>query len=93
MDNFPTVVLEYFSTATPVIGSAVGGIPEMLENGELGLLFKRDDVNELAIQMQRLCEDDNLRNELASKSRQAFEQKYQINVHVDNVVNFINSLP
>lgn len=92
MDNFPTVVLEYFSTATPVIGSAVGGIPEMLENGNLGLLFKRDDVNALATQMQRLCEDDVLRNELAVKSRKAFEEKYQDNVHVNKVVKFINSL-
>lgn len=39
-DNHPLLVLEAMARATPVVASAVGGIPEQLEGGRTGLLAK-----------------------------------------------------
>jgi glycosyltransferase involved in cell wall biosynthesis len=39
LDNLPNTVLESFACGTPVVGSAVGGIPEMVRPGETGWLY------------------------------------------------------
>ncbi len=47
------VVMEAFASGTPVIGSRVGGIPDLIHDGETGYLFSRGDVNELANSMRQ----------------------------------------
>jgi len=47
-ENMPLSILEAFAHARPVIGSDIGGIPEMVIDGETGLLFKPGSVAELA---------------------------------------------
>ncbi len=47
-ENMPLSILEAFAHARPVIGSDIGGIPEMVVEGETGLLFKPGSVTELA---------------------------------------------
>ena len=40
IDNFPNTVLESMACGTPVVGSSVGGIPEMVHPGETGWLYE-----------------------------------------------------
>jgi glycosyltransferase involved in cell wall biosynthesis len=42
-DNSPLVIYESFSTGTPVIGSDIGGIPELIKDNYNGFLFKAGD--------------------------------------------------
>jgi glycosyltransferase involved in cell wall biosynthesis len=42
-ENNPLTILESFSFGKPVIGSSIGGIPELIKDGENGFLFKPDD--------------------------------------------------
>lgn len=46
-DNSPLVIYESFTTATPVIGSNIGGIPELIDDGVNGYLFEAGDVQDL----------------------------------------------
>jgi len=46
-DNSPMVIYESFSCRTPVIGSKIGGIPELIEDGFNGYLFEAGNVNVL----------------------------------------------
>jgi len=43
MDNLPTVVMEAMASALPVVSTDVGGIAEMVRNGETGLLVSQND--------------------------------------------------
>src|SRR5262249_60783577 len=47
LENLPLVVLESMACGTPVIGSAVGGIPDMVRPGTTGWLFPAHDVTAL----------------------------------------------
>jgi glycosyltransferase involved in cell wall biosynthesis len=77
-DNLPTVVLEAFSTATPVIGSNSGGIPDMIQSGYNGFLFEPENVEDLAPKMLELITNIDARNKMAINAQETFEAKYSI---------------
>ncbi len=59
-ENMPYSVIEAFGAGTPVIGSRIGGIPELVIDGETGLLCEPGDVRSLADAIMRgvrLCSD------------------------------------
>jgi glycosyltransferase involved in cell wall biosynthesis len=53
-DVLPTVVLESLIAGTPVVGSAVGGIPSMVQTDVNGLLVSPGDAGTLASALRRL---------------------------------------
>ena len=62
------VVFEALAFGKPVIGSRRGGIPEMIRDGENGLLFEPDAPGELRAALQAL-RDDRRRSRLTEKAR------------------------
>ncbi len=59
-ENSPNVILEAFGYKTPVVGSRFGGIIELVDHDESGLLFERGDAQSLAMQLQRLLDEPEL---------------------------------
>lgn len=53
-DPLPRVVFESFCAGVPVVGSRIGGIPEMIEHGRTGHLFEPGDVAGLAAVLSTL---------------------------------------
>ena len=53
-ENFPFSILESLAAGKPVIASRIGGIPELIDDGEDGLLFSPGDADELADCLCRL---------------------------------------
>jgi glycosyltransferase involved in cell wall biosynthesis len=72
MDNLPTVVLEAFSTGTPVVATRAGGIPDMVEHEKTGLLFENEDVEGLYMAMKRLMNDSGFWRELSANAKTKF---------------------
>jgi glycosyltransferase involved in cell wall biosynthesis len=58
------VVLTAFALGTPVVASAVGGLPEYVDDGETGLLVPPGDADALARALTRVLEDATLRGRL-----------------------------
>jgi len=56
-DAFPTVLLEAMAAARPVVATRVGGIPEIVEHGETGLLVEAGDPEALAAAAGVLLDD------------------------------------
>jgi glycosyltransferase involved in cell wall biosynthesis len=47
-ENAPMSILEAYASGTPVLGACIGGIPEMLQDGETGALFESGNAQQLA---------------------------------------------
>lgn len=56
-ENCPFSVMESISLCTPVIGADIGGIPELVEQGQTGELFSSGNVDELCDKIQKLWND------------------------------------
>jgi glycosyltransferase involved in cell wall biosynthesis len=82
-DAFPKVVLEAVTCGTPVIGSAVGGIPEMIQNNENGYLVNPLDSEELANMIVRTVTNKRLKEKLRKKTR--LQQRYSWRVAAEAV--------
>jgi glycosyltransferase involved in cell wall biosynthesis len=79
-DAFPRVILEAMSLGIPVVATAVGGIPEMLEDGISGLLAADGDVGALAAHVTALTADPDLGGRLGRAARERFVAQYRIEV-------------
>lgn len=77
-DIFPTVIAEAMASGKPVISTTVAGIPELVANGNTGLLVPPRDAPALADAMERLARDENLRNDLGRAGRLRIEQEFTI---------------
>jgi glycogen synthase len=69
-DPCPTVVLEAMAHGLPIIGSRIGGIPDLVEDGVSGLLISPNEPARLAESMQVLLADRQLRDKLGAGARQ-----------------------
>jgi glycosyltransferase involved in cell wall biosynthesis len=65
-ENFPHTVVEALAVGTPVIATAVGGVPEVVRDGGNGLLVKPGEPTELAGAIRRFFEDEALRRRLGA---------------------------
>jgi glycosyltransferase involved in cell wall biosynthesis len=70
-ENFPHVLVEALAVGTPVVATAVGGVPEVVRDGENGLLVQAGDVTALAGAIRAVLEDDALHARLAAGARES----------------------
>jgi glycosyltransferase involved in cell wall biosynthesis len=65
-ENLPHTVVEALAVGTPVIATSVGGVPEVVHDGENGLLVPPASPAALTAALRRLLEEDDLRARLAA---------------------------
>ena len=69
MDGIPVALMEAMVTGLPVVSTRVSGIPELVQDGETGLLAPERDAGALADALQRLHGDPALARRLAAQGR------------------------
>ena len=80
------VVLEAMSAGRPVVATAVGGTPELIEDGESGLLVPRHDPAALAGALARLLENRALAERLGAAARRRAETRFAPEDSVDRLL-------
>lgn len=69
MEGLPTILPEAMMCGTPVVATAVGGIPEVVKNGETGLLVPPRDPKSLSHAIADVLENADLEAALSSKAQ------------------------
>jgi glycosyltransferase involved in cell wall biosynthesis len=77
-DVFPTVILEAMASARPVVSTRLAGIPELVVEGQTGMLAPPGDSAVLAQALEQLLRDPKLRSQFGDAGRARIEQHFRI---------------
>lgn len=91
-EGVPRSIVEAMALGKPVIATRVGGIPELLEDGELGMLVPPDDSAALATAMIALASDRDYRKRLSAKGIEAARGKYSFQSHLAQLEQHLDDL-
>src|SRR5258708_1347730 len=91
-ESFGRVILEGFAYSKPVVASAVGGIPEIIRNGENGLLFESGNPEDLAAALQRVFQDPDYAERIARNAIVDVRHRFTLEDNVAGLTIEIDSL-
>ena len=80
-ENSPYAVLEAMGAGKPVIAANLGGLPDLVVEGETGLLFPPGDIAALAGCMARLRNDPAAAAAMGRNARRKIENEYSEDAH------------
>ncbi len=75
-EGLSVALIEGAAAGRPLVGSDIGGIPEVIEHGENGYLFRPGDSRELARSLERLVNDPDLRLRMGQRSRSLYQERF-----------------
>lgn len=77
-EAFPLVNIEAMEHKIAIVSTNEGGIPDMIEDGENGLICERDDADSLADAIEKLLHDKDLRIRLGENGYKKFKANYTL---------------
>jgi colanic acid/amylovoran biosynthesis glycosyltransferase len=92
-DGLPNVIQEALALGTPVVSTDVTGIPEVIRNGQTGLIVPQRDPVALAAAIEQLLADPGLRVRLASNGRRLIEAEFDIRRNTERRRRIFFGLP
>ena len=90
-EGMPVSLMEAAACGVPVVAPAVGGIPELVRDGETGLLAKVNDLESLVAALERLLRDAELRAQFGAAARQRAVEKFSVRRQVDQLLEVWSS--
>ena len=84
---FGYVNAEAMASGKPLVGTRVGGIPEIIDDGKSGFLVPRRDTQAMAARILDLLRDEDLRRRMGEAGRRIAIQKFN---HRTNIAQLIN---
>ena len=88
----PVSVLEAMAGACGVVASAVGDIPDMIIDGETGLLSAAKDEKDLEEKLDRLLADPELCHRLGENARRKAEAEFSIESNIEQLLAIYETL-
>lgn len=84
-EGVPVVLMEAMACAVPCVTTRITGIPELIQDGEDGLLVSPSDADELAAALARLMDDPALRESLGEAGRAKVRARYHLVHNVEQL--------
>ncbi len=91
-ENAPMSILESFAYGKPVIGTRIGGIPELISEGENGQLVNPGDKDQLQAAIRKLWENRGLQVQMGRNARRLIETKFAQSSRTKSLLNIYQSV-
>ncbi|HEV8713335.1 MAG TPA: glycosyltransferase [Candidatus Binatia bacterium] len=85
-------IMEAMAAAVPVLAAAAGGTPELIVDGETGLLFPPGDLTTAALKLGRLSGDPDLRSRLGQQARRRVETVFSYDTMISQFEGLYRSV-
>jgi glycosyltransferase involved in cell wall biosynthesis len=90
-ETFGRAAMEAYSVGTPVIGSDIGAVAEMVTDGESGLHFRTGSPNDLAVKIRHLIERPQQLVAMRQVVRRIFEDRYTETANLNSLLAIYRS--
>ena len=91
-ENAPFSILESFSYGKPVIGSNLGGVSELITDGEDGLVFEPGNSEDLSRKIQFLIDKPKIIIEMGKNARAKVEKRFSPTPHYKSLMQMYNKV-
>jgi glycosyltransferase involved in cell wall biosynthesis len=91
-EPFSRAVLEGMISGLVVVATRTGGTPEIIVDGENGLLFMPNDPEDLAKKIAHLVDDPESRRKLAEAGKQTIMERFTITMMMDDMESFLQDV-
>jgi glycosyltransferase involved in cell wall biosynthesis len=81
-EGMPLALIEYMAAGAPIVATAVGGVPELIHDGEQGLLVQPGDPEALADALERMLADPAFARRLGDAARARQQAEYDLDIVV-----------
>lgn len=88
-EGLPRVILEAMALRKPVVASRVGGIPELVKDGETGFLVEPKNSEELALKLRILLNGGDLAVKMGERGREFVKDKFSNEKYINNYLKLI----
>lgn len=89
-ENCPYSVLEATEIGKPIIGSKIGGIPELVKDDVNGYTYAYDSVEDLTDKLRILFENDEKVNEFSNNSKKLYKENYSAEAYYNKLMTVYN---
>jgi len=84
-ENCPFSIVQAFASGVPVVATRIGGVSELVDDGETGLLASSRDSCGLASAISRMLADAAKRRRISDKAREFARRNFQLNMAIDRL--------
>jgi glycosyltransferase involved in cell wall biosynthesis len=84
-EGLSVALIEAAAAELPLVGSNLGGIPEVIAHGENGFLYRPGDPAELARALERLITDPGLRERMGRRSLAVYRDRFSREVMIGRI--------
>jgi glycosyltransferase involved in cell wall biosynthesis len=75
-ENAPMVIAEAMAAGVPVVATRIGGVPDLVDDGQTGLLYEAGNVRELTHCLEQLLASPSLQRQLGRRARQVAQATF-----------------
>ncbi|MBW2072024.1 MAG: glycosyltransferase family 4 protein [Deltaproteobacteria bacterium] len=91
-ETFGLTIIETFAHGRPVIASRIGGITEIISDGEDGFLVSPGDAAELRVKLVQMAADNDLAMRMGHAARKKVQEQFSPEIHYKNLMSVYNKI-
>jgi len=91
-ETYPNSILESLACGTPVVATAVGGIPEQIEDGATGFLVGAGDADGMASRIVQILHDERRRTGMGRQAAETAAQRFGVNSQADSYLSWYREI-